>query len=118
MTISEAMDVVRALCGKPDVDPVLLRFAMDEGRREIERKGNYYWMASIVSKALVTSQSSYAILTSGSNGFNLSSFKAVRYVFQRATSGGTTWILLPVGSHAAALAGASTTATGPAESGV
>jgi len=101
MTISEAMDVVRALCGKPDVDPILVRFAMDEGRREIERRGNYYWMSVGVDLAVFEDQYIYPITTAVDAGFNLPDYKLSRYAFiKRSDSSGIPWSMLPIGSHA------------------
>ena len=103
MTVSEAMDIVRALCGKPDVDPTLLRFAMDEGRREIERQGNFYWMAVKSENYLFNAENEYSITTAAGAGFDLTDYKLHRYIFIRENASDTTWVLLPVGSHASAI---------------
>jgi len=107
MTISEAMDITRSLCGKPDVDPLLLRFAMDEGRREIERLGNYYWMAQKIALNLFEDVQEYSITTASGNGFDLSDFKIHRYAFMKAESASddsdVEWYKLPIGSHSDAM---------------
>ncbi len=47
MNVAQVRDVVRENVGRDKASEHMLTWALDEGLREIEKTGNYYWMRAV-----------------------------------------------------------------------
>lgn len=74
MLYGKLKDVVRAGIGLDDLNPDLLDYYLATGRREIEQKGNFYWMQTRSTFALTDADSSYVI---SATPISLSNFKDI-----------------------------------------
>ena len=114
MTVSEFQDLLRRKLGIPDLDPFELKYIVAAGRRELETRGNYYYMAASAPKdhTLVVSQQSYNITVSTSNGLGLTNYKDKRALFIQEVAG-TQWIPVPIGNLQSSIEEKITTAAKP-----
>lgn len=78
MNIAEVRDIVRENVGRDKASEHLLKWALDQGLREIEKRGNYYWMRAVKTWSAVVNQQAYSVTTSSSGGLNLPNFKDTR----------------------------------------
>lgn len=78
MKLFEVRDIVRENVGRDKITEVYLKWSLDQGLREIEKTGNYYWMRATKTWNCVVSQQAYSIYTSASSGLNIPAFKDVR----------------------------------------
>lgn len=101
-TVSELQDLLRLKLGDPGIEPFLLNFFMDEGRRLIEQEANVYWMVGIKTGSLTASTQSYSLTSSSGTGFALTNYKSHRNLWVRETAG-TEWFECPIGSWSAAM---------------
>ena len=86
MNLGAIKDIVRDIIGRDVLQGHVLNFALDSGRREIEKTANFYWMRSSKTWSCVVDQGDYSITTSTSNGLNLPNFKDVLALFSSIPS--------------------------------
>lgn len=87
MDMGGIKDVVRELVERFNVPNHILTYALDRGRREIEKRGNFYWMSVSTPKDwdTIDGQQDYSVTTSGSGGLNLPTFKDARALGSKDT---------------------------------
>lgn len=90
MELGKIKDVVRDIVGRDVMQTHIMDFALDTARRELEKLGNFYWMRSSKTWAVVASQQSYSITTATDNGLNLPNFKTIHALFS-STATASQW---------------------------
>ena len=93
MVYGTAKDIVRSNLGDPKLNNNLLTFFMEQGRREVETLGNFYWMVSTKDFILTPSRSAFSL--TGATDLALTNFKEARYVLAKA-QGTTRWYSLRI----------------------
>lgn len=88
MTYGTAKNIVRDAIGDRNLNNSLMTFFVEQGLREIETRGNFYWMVSTKFFLIDTSRSAYSL--TGSSDLALTNFKEARYLLQKA-QGTTRW---------------------------
>ena len=78
MNLAQVKDIVRENVGRDKASPHMLDWALDEGLREIEKTGNYYWMRAVKTWSAVVDQQAYSLTTSSSSGLNIPKYKDAR----------------------------------------
>jgi hypothetical protein len=78
MNIAQIRDIVRENVGRDKISEHVLSWSLDQGLREIEKCGNFYWMRAVKTWSCVVNQQSYSVTTSTSNGLNIPNFKSPR----------------------------------------
>lgn len=78
MNIAQVRDIVRENVGRDRCSEHLLSWSLDQGLREIEKCGNFYWMRGVKTWSCVVNQQSYSVTNSASNGLGLTNFKSAR----------------------------------------
>lgn len=83
MNIGEIKDVVRDNVGNRDIAPHMLTYFLDMGRRELEKRFNFWFMRRTKDVTLIVDQQEYSITTAASGGFDIPDFKDVRTIWTR-----------------------------------
>ena len=78
MNVAQVRDVVRENVGRDKASSHLLEWSLDQGLREIEKTGNYYWMRAVKTWSAIVDQQPYSITTSTSGGLNIPKYKDTR----------------------------------------
>lgn len=88
MKLYEAKDIVREHFGRLKFPTTFLNHALTQGRRVVEKHGNFWWMRQTKDFSLVVNQPIYKIKTvSGSNALNLPNFKDARWLNWKEPTG-------------------------------
>jgi hypothetical protein len=86
MYLSQIRDIVRENVGRDKVSEHFLTWALDMGRREIEKEGNFWWMKSTKSWNTIINQQDYLITGSAGGGLNLPNWKDERILLTSDSS--------------------------------
>ena len=90
MKYGEAKDHVRDHIGDKDIPTYQLDYFMAQGRRELETRGNFYWMVGIKDWSTIVGQQDYSITGTSTGQLGLTNFKEMRFLVAR-TTGTTRW---------------------------
>ena len=89
MVYGTAKNIVRSTIGDRTLNNTLMTFFLEQGLREIETRGNYYWMVSEKFFNLEVGRTAYN-LTSSSD-LAITNFKEARYLLAKAP-GANRWM--------------------------
>lgn len=78
MKYYEVRDIVRENVGRDKAAQHQLDWSLQQGLREIEKEGNFYWMRAVKTFSLVVNQQGYSITTSTDSGLNIPNYKDAR----------------------------------------
>lgn len=81
MYLYEAKDVVREHFGRLGLPTSILNIALTEGRKLIEKEGNFWWMRTIADFVAVVDQQEYVI--GDADDIDISNFKDARALHQK-----------------------------------
>lgn len=84
MYLYEAKDFVREHFGRLGLPSTLLNLALAEGRKMIEREGNFWWMRTIADWSLIVGQQEYTIEDGGD--VDIANFKDARALQYKESS--------------------------------
>lgn len=84
MLLYEAKDVVREHFGRIGLPTSILNIALAEGRKTIEKEGNFWWMRTIADFSAVIDTGEYTIESGGD--IDISNFKDARALQQKDPS--------------------------------
>ena len=97
MKLFEAKDIVREHFGRLKFPTAFLDLAFEQGRRTIEKYGNFWWMRDEKDFSFIVNQQAYDIKTIPNGGLNLPNFKdARRLICKQSTA--TTWDPVTLGT--------------------
>ena len=96
MLLHDVKDVVREHFGRVGLPTSLLTFALAEGRKTIEREGNFWWMRASKDFSLVVNQQDYVIAASGGD-ITIPNFKDARALHQKVSTE-TSWCPVELGT--------------------
>ena len=112
-SVSEIQDLLRSKLGVPDIDPFVLKYILAQGRRELETRGNYYYMVGgPKDHTLTISTQSYSLTSSSGTGLGITNYKDKRSLFIKDVAG-TQYIQLPIGSWVSSIEEMPTTSAKP-----
>lgn len=86
MKMGEIKDVVRDILGRDVMQGHIMDLALASGRREIEKKANFYWMRSSKTWNITAGTNLYPITVSTGVGLNLPNFKDIHALFSKQSS--------------------------------
>ncbi len=114
MILSAFQDMVRGKLGVIDIDPADLDFIIEQGRRGLELRGNYYYMSGTKDFLTVANQDTHSIVGTnlGTNDLGLVDYKLHDEAYIKTVLG-TQWLPIEIGTFASALDLYSTTAAKP-----
>lgn len=84
MVLGDIKEVILRTLGKRDLEPVLLEYILESGRRAIEKENNWYYMKKTLSFTLTIDQQEYSVASGGD--VNEANFKQSRMLMQRDPS--------------------------------
>jgi len=85
MVLGDIKEVVRTTIGKRDIEPVILNYIIESGRRDIEKENNWYYMRKSANLTLVVGQQAYTVQSGGD--INEANFKDTRiYMYRHPSS--------------------------------
>ncbi|HEY7419229.1 MAG TPA: hypothetical protein VH593_28865 [Ktedonobacteraceae bacterium] len=84
MLLGEAKDVVREHFGRLGLNTAILTLGLTEGRKLIEREGNFWWMRGTYDASAVINQQDYSIESGGD--FDIDNFKDARALLTKKAS--------------------------------
>jgi hypothetical protein len=84
MLLYEAKDVVREHFGRLGLPTSILTIALNEGRKMIEKEGNFWWMRTIADFVTVVGQQEYVI--GDADDIDIANFKDARALQQKMSS--------------------------------
>lgn len=87
MVFGEVKDIVRQNLGVDDLPNDVLDFILDSGRRDIEKRGNWYYMVSSADFNLTSTDQTYTLTASPISATN---FKDIRILLEKESTA-TMW---------------------------
>ncbi len=78
MNLYEVRDIVRENVGRDKISEHLLKFSLDEGLRNVEKTGNYWWMRATKTWNCIINQQAYDMTDATNGGLNIPNFKDFR----------------------------------------
>ena len=96
MKLYQVKDIVREHLGRLGIPTKILVLALDGGRREVEKAGNWWWARATKTFNTTASTASYPITTSGGVALNLPDFKDIRALKVKASTD-TRWEPVEIG---------------------
>ena len=85
MVLGDIKEIVRTTIGKRDIEPVLLSYIVESGRRDIEKENNWYYMRKTAALTLTIATQAYTIASGGA--INEANFKSARQFMYRLSTG-------------------------------
>jgi hypothetical protein len=65
VALADVKDVVLATLGKRDLEPAILGYIVESGRRLVEKDNNWYWMRKLVTFNLTINDGEYTVAAAG-----------------------------------------------------
>lgn len=65
MDFADIKDVVRGILGKRDIEPYMMSYLMESGRRRIEKDNNWYYMRKTKDFTLTVGKQAYSVKAGG-----------------------------------------------------
>jgi len=65
VALADIKDVVRQTLGKRDLEPAILNYIIESGRRMVEKENNWYWMRKLITHTLTIDDGEYTVAAAG-----------------------------------------------------